>query len=268
MDGGVRLVGGDILHLALIDRLRALNRFTQCPAAREIVADHAPRHTHLLRLDDAVVGRDDSRARRDIDARCARAHGVKEKGVEHVDALGDDDCLAASLHGGVAAGFVRLEIVPRHLHRLAAAEPIDGVEQKLTVDAIGRLPVGCLRRALVQRQEEIVHAQQAHLHAEVFQILLQAHGGRRLARAGGARQADEGLLGLRREDGRAGGADLVVEHLFAAQNKLGFILHGADDIRHVDDSHKILPFRLRRAYSPPVFVHIGDRSQRSRRRAC
>ena len=127
VDGRVLFVRRNVLHLALVDRLRALNGFPERPAAGEIVADHAPGHAHLLGLDDAVVGGDDSRARRDIHARCARAHGIKEERVQHMDPLGDDDGLPASLHRRVASGFVGLKIIPRHLRRLAPAEFVNSI---------------------------------------------------------------------------------------------------------------------------------------------
>ena len=127
VDGRVLFVGRDVLHLALVDRLRAFDGFPERPAAGEIVADHASGHAHLFGLDDAVVGRDDSRARRDVHARCARAHGIKEERVQHMDPLGDDDGLPASLHRRVATGFVIFKIVPRYLRRLAPAELVDGI---------------------------------------------------------------------------------------------------------------------------------------------
>ena len=119
VDGGVGFVGRDIFLLARIDRLSADDGITQRVAAALIVADHAARHAHLLGVDDAVTGGNNARSGRDINAGGAVADGVEEQGIEHVDTLGNDNGLAAALHGGIAAGAVVGKVVPRHLHRLA-----------------------------------------------------------------------------------------------------------------------------------------------------
>ena len=89
-----------------------------------------------------------------------------------MDAFGDDDGVLVSLHFAPAAGVAGDEVVPRHLHLLPVRQPVDTIHQQVAVHAVGTFPVGGFRRPLIQRQEEIVHAQHAHLHAQIFQILL------------------------------------------------------------------------------------------------
>ena len=83
VDGGVRLVGGDVFLLALVDGLGADDGLTQGVAAALVVADHAAGHPDLLGVDDAVARGDDARAGRDIDAGRAVTDGVEEQGIEH-----------------------------------------------------------------------------------------------------------------------------------------------------------------------------------------
>ena len=212
-------------------------------------------------MDDAVAGRDDTRSGRDINAGGAVADGIEEQGIEHMDALGDDHSLAAALHGGVAAGAVVGKVVPRHLHRLAVRQPVDGVKQQLPVDAQGRLPVGQVLWPLGERQKEIVHAQQADLDAQIFEIRLQAHRRRRLAGAGGAGQADEGLARLCAQDRGGSGADLVVKDLLTAQNELRLVPHGIDNVFNINNPHFFPPYVCSTAPS------CGGRSEQSRARA-
>ena len=172
MDGGVVLVGLDIVHLAPIHALRLAHSVLQGVAAGLVVADHPPHHPQLLGADDFVVVGDDAGAGRHIDAVGLAAQPVKDQGIEHVDAFGDDDGVLVALHLAPAAGVAGDEVVPRHLHFLPVRQPMDAVHQQVAVHAVGAFPVGGLRRPLIQRQEEIVHAQHAHLHAQIFQILL------------------------------------------------------------------------------------------------
>ena len=51
-----------------------------------------------------------------------------------------------------------------------------------------------------------------------------------------------------------------MEHLFAAQNELCLVLHGADDVGHIDNAHKILPFRYQVAAgsgNTDIFIYPG-----------
>ena len=164
---------------------------------------------------------------------------VEDDGVQHVDALRDDDGAVAAGHRAEAAGAAGLEIVPRHLHGLPHRETVDAVEQQVPVHAVRRLPVLGLRRTLIQREEEIVHAEQTDTDAEIFEIRLEAHGSGRLAGAGRAGQADEGLFRLRREHGCRRRADLIVKHLLTAEDELCLIAHGEDNILHIDDTHDL-----------------------------
>ena len=237
MDGGVRLVGGDVFLLALVDGLGADDGLAQGVAAALVVADHAAGHPDLLGVDDAVARGDDARAGRDVNAGRHVAHAVEDQRVEHVDALGDDNGVAVALHLHPAAGGAALEIIDGQLDLLAVGQAVDAVDEQVAVHAQGGFPVRQLRRTVGERQEEIIHAQQAHLYAEVFQVRLQAHGGGGLAAAARAGQADERLFALVHQDARRGGADLVVKDLLAAQDKARVVAHGLGDVFNVDDSH-------------------------------
>ena len=59
VDARVRLVRHDVVELAAVDTLGALDGLTQRMAAALIVADHAARHAQLLGTNDAVLLGDD-----------------------------------------------------------------------------------------------------------------------------------------------------------------------------------------------------------------
>ena len=160
-----------------------------------------------------------------------------------MDALGDHDAVLVALHGLVAAGGAGFEVVPRDVHQLAVQQPPDAAQQQLHVDAVGRLPVRRLRRTLLQRQEEIIHAQKADLHAQILQIVPQTHGGGGLAAAGGAGQRHDTPLPSSRQNGGGGGRHLVVEYLLAALDELRLVIHRLIDGFNIDYTHKVSPFK-------------------------
>jgi len=244
VDGRVRLVGRDVLHLAAVDALRALNRIAHRVAAAAVVADHAACDADLLRADNAVVARDDARARRNVDTRGAVADDVEDERVEHVDALGDDDGILAALHRVVAARAAVHKVVPGDLGDLALGELLDALHQQLHIHTVGRFPVIGLGRALVQSEEEVVHAEQAHLHAQVLQVRFEPHGGRGLAGAGRTRERNERLLILDIQDGRGCGTDFVVKDFLAAQHELRLVFHRIGDVFQIDNTHNMTSFRI------------------------
>ena len=154
-----------------------------------------------------------------------------------MDALGDDDAVLFTLHLPVAAGGAVFEVIPGNIGLHAVQQLGDAGQQGVHVHAVGRLPVCGLGRTLVQRQEEIVHAQQAHLDSQILQVFLKPHGGGGLAGAGGTRQGNHGLFLAIGQDRRRSGADLVVKYFLAAQNELRLIAHGVIDVFQVDDAH-------------------------------
>ena len=68
VNGGVVLVGLDIVHLAPIHALRLAHGVLQGVAAGLVVPDHPPHHPQLFGADDLVVVGDDAGAGRHIDA--------------------------------------------------------------------------------------------------------------------------------------------------------------------------------------------------------
>ena len=111
-----------------------------------------------------------------------------------MDPLRDDDAALFTLHFLVAAGAAGLKIIPGDINLLAVQQAADAGHQQIHVHAVGGFPVRGLRRTLIQRQEEVIHAQQAYRHAQIFQIVLQTHGGRGLAAARGAGQRHDGAV--------------------------------------------------------------------------
>ena len=168
---------------------------------------------------------------------------VKDQRVEHVDTLGNDHAVPVALHLVIAAGGAGLEVVPRDVRLLAVQQAADAAHQLLHVDAVGGLPVRGLRRTLIQRQEEVVHAQQAHLHTQILQIFPQPHGGGGLAAAGGPRQRHDAAIPSGGQNGRRRRGHLVVEYLLAPQNELRLVVHGLIDGFQVDYTHRASPFK-------------------------
>ena len=244
MDGGILLVGLDVVYLAPIYALRLADGILQGVAPGLVVPDHAAHHPQLLGPDDLVIIGDDTGPGGHIDAVGLTAQAVKDQGIEHVDALGNDDGVLVALHFAPAAGVAGDEVVPGHLHLLAVRQAMDAIHQQIPVYAVGALPIGGLRRALVQGQEEIVHAQHAHLHAQVLQILLQAHGCGGLAGTGRTGESHDGLFILAGQNGGGGGADLIVKDLLAPEDELLLVAHGEINIIQVNDAHKTgTPFK-------------------------
>ena len=155
-----------------------------------------------------------------------------------MDALGNDDAVLVTLHFFIAAGGAIFEVVPGNVGLHAVQQLGDADQQGVHVHTVGGLPVCGLGRALVQRQEEVVHAQQTHLDAQILQVLLKPHGGGGLAGAGGARQGNHRLFLAVGQNGGGCGADLVVKYLLTAQNKLRLVAHGIIDIFQVDNAHR------------------------------
>ena len=204
VDGGVELIGLDIIHLTPVHTLGLAHGVLQGMAPGLVVPDHAAYHPELLRPHDLVVVRDDTGAGGHIDAVGLAAQPVKDQGVEHMDALGDDNGVLVPLHFAPAAGVAGDEVIPRHLYLLAVHQAVDAVHQQIPVHAVGAFPIAGLRGALIQRQEEIVHAQHAHFNAQILQILLQPHGCGGLTGAGGAGESHNGLFALARQNGGGG----------------------------------------------------------------
>ena len=244
VDGGVRLIRRDILHLAAINVLRAGDGGAQGVAASAVVADHAAGDTDLLGTDDVVVAGDDARPGRDVNAGRAVTDLVKDDRVEHVDALDDDDAVGMAFHRGIAAGLSAGEIVPRDLRRLTGGKLLHAPAQQRPVDAQRRFPVGQLLGTLLQREEKVIHAEQADGKAQIFQIRLEAHGGGGLAGAGRAGQRHIRLFRVGAEDGRGRGADLIVKDLLAAQDELRLAAHGAGDVFKVNNAHDLASFQV------------------------
>ena len=129
MDARVRLVRHDVVELAAVDTLGALDGLTQRMAATLIVADHAACHAQLLWAHDAVLVRDDTRTWGNVNARGLASELVENQRVEHVDALGDDDGVLVALHGLVAADAACFEVVDRQLHELAVHQAVDILDE-------------------------------------------------------------------------------------------------------------------------------------------
>ena len=231
----------DIVHLTPIDALGTVHGVAHGMTARIEVADHTARHTQLLRPHDFVVIGDNTGTRRHIYAVSRLTDFIKNQRIEHMDTLGNDDGILIALHCPVSAGIAGLEIIPGHLCFLTLRQPADAGDQELHVDAVGRFPVGSLRGPLIQRQEEVIHAQQADLHAQIFQILAQAHGGRGFTGTGGAGQCHKGLLFFTVQNRGSSGADLIMKDLLTAQHKLRFITHCIVDIFQIDNAHEQFP---------------------------
>ena len=79
----VGLIGHDVVLLAAIDALGALDRLAQGMSAALIVADHAARHAQLLGADDAILLGDDARARGNVNARSLVLELIEDERVEH-----------------------------------------------------------------------------------------------------------------------------------------------------------------------------------------
>ena len=155
-----------------------------------------------------------------------------------MDALGNDDAVLVALHFFIAAGGAIFEVVPGNVGLHAVQQLGDADQQGVHIHAVRGLPVCGLGRALVQRQEEVVHAQQTYLGTQILQVLLKPHGGGGLAGAGGARQGNHRLFLAVGQNGGGCGADLVVKYLLTAQNKLRLVAHGIIDIFQVDNAHR------------------------------
>ena len=244
MDGGVALIGLDVVLLAAVDALGALDRLAQAVAAGVIVADHAAHGAQLRRADDGVVVGQNTRAGGDVDAVGRAAELVEDQRIEHVDALGDDDAVVRALHLAVAAGHAALEVVPRDVHLAPVEQLADAGDQQRNVHAVRRLPVRRLGRPLLERQKKVIHTQQTDLHAEVFQIVPQAHGGGGLAGAGGARQRHNALVASAGQDRGRRGRNLIVKDLLAVQDKLRLVAHGIVDVLQINNAHKSESFLL------------------------
>ena len=243
VNGGVALKGPDIVDLAGVDALGTLDRLPQGVAPGVVVPDEPAGHAQLLGTNHAVLIGKDTGAGRHIDAGGRAADLIENQGVEHMDPLGNDDAVLVALHGLIAAGSASLEIVPGNIHLLAVQQAADAADQQVHVDAVRGLPVGSLRRTLVQGQEKVVHAQQADLDAQIFQVVAQAHGGGGLAAAGGAGQRHDAALTPGGQDSRRSGGHLVVEYLLAAQDELRLVVHGLVNGLQIDDTHKASPFK-------------------------
>ena len=118
MDGGVILIGLDVIHLAPIHALGLADGVLQGVAPGLVVPDHAPDHPQLLGSDDLIVVGYNAGAGGHIDAVGLTAQLVEDQGIEHMDALGDDDGVLVALHLVPAAGVAGDEIVPGNIHLL------------------------------------------------------------------------------------------------------------------------------------------------------
>ena len=136
VDHGIILIGFDIFPLAGIHTCRALDRLAQAVTAVLIIADHAPRHTKLLRTHNPVVLCDNARARCHINTDRLTAECIENQRVEHMNTLSNDDGILVALHRLIAARGAGLKIVDRHIDRLSDHQPVDRLDQKSAVDAV------------------------------------------------------------------------------------------------------------------------------------
>ena len=164
-----------------------------------------------------------------------------------MDALCNDDAVLVALHLAISTGLALLKVVPGDIRLLAVGQLGDAGHQLLHVDAVRGLPVGGLRGTLIQRQEEVIHAQQTHMDSQILQILLQTHGGSSLTAAGGTRQRHQRLFALVGENGGRRRTDLIVEHLLTPQHELRLASHGVVDVLQINDSHNRWLLSLRRS---------------------